>query len=47
MNVTNAVLAVQVVTYIVLGVLFLDSGDWRFGVAQFLLAIVQGVIYFA
>jgi hypothetical protein len=40
-----ALLAIQVATFVVLGAIFLARGDWRLGVAQVLLAIVQGVIY--
>lgn len=41
----TAILAIQVATFVALGVLFLHSGDWRLGVAQLLLAAVQAVIY--
>jgi hypothetical protein len=41
----GALLALQVATYVGLGVLYLTRGDWRFGVAQLLLAVVQAVIY--
>lgn len=41
----NAILAVQVATFLALGVYFLAAGDWRLGTAQLLLAAVQGVIY--
>jgi hypothetical protein len=40
-----AVLAVQVATYVVLGLLYVRSGNWRYAVAQLLLAAVQAVIY--
>lgn len=38
-------LFVQVFTFIALGVIYLMEGQWRLGVAQLLLALVQGVIY--
>lgn len=41
----NAILAVQIATFAALGFLFILDGDWRLGVAQLLLALVQGVIY--
>lgn len=41
----TAILAVQVLTFIALGVMFLGAGEWRLGVAQLLLAAVQAVIY--
>lgn len=41
----TALLLIQVATFVALGVLFLAAGDWRLGVAQLLLAAVQGVIY--
>lgn len=41
----TVVLGVQVATYIVLGVMFLVTGDWRLGATQLLLAIVQALIY--
>lgn len=40
-----AVLGAQVVTYLILGVYFLSVGNWRLGVAQLLLAAVQGVLF--
>lgn len=39
------ILIIQVITFILLGIYFLDLGDWRLGTAQLLLAIVQGIIY--
>ena len=39
------VLALQVATYVTLGIMFLVQGNWRFGVTQLLLASVQGIIY--
>lgn len=39
------VLALQVATFLWLGMHFLLSGQWRLGVAQVLLAAVQAVIY--
>ena len=38
-------LAVQVATFVALGLLFLVDGQVRLGVAQILLAAVQAVIY--
>ena len=40
-----AVLAIQVATYLPLGWYFYSTGNWRLCVAQWLLAIVQAVIY--
>ncbi len=40
------VLAIQVTTYLVLGTIFLlTPGQWRLGVVQLLLAVVQGILY--
>jgi hypothetical protein len=39
------ILVVQCLTFLALGALFLSQGNWRLGVAQLLLLIVQGVIY--
>lgn len=39
------ILIIQVATFLALGAMFLASGDWRLGVAQILLAVVQAVIY--
>ena len=41
----TGVLIAQLVTFVLLGALFLASGEWRLGTAQLLLAAVQGVIY--
>jgi hypothetical protein len=41
----TTVLAVQVLTFVLLGALFLASGQPRLGIAQILLAAVQAVIY--
>jgi len=41
-----ALIAVQVVTFVVAGGLFVANGDFRLGIAQLLLAAVQGIIYF-
>ena len=41
----TAILGVQVATFVGLGAMFLAAGDWRLGAAQFLLAVVQAVIY--
>jgi hypothetical protein len=38
-------LAIQVATFVALGVLFLAGGQLRLGIAQLLLAAVQAVIY--
>ena len=40
-----AILVVQIATFAALGALFCLAGDYRLGVAQLLLAAVQGVIY--
>lgn len=40
-----ALLGVQIVTFLGLGVLFLAHGQTRLGIAQLLLAAVQAVIY--
>jgi hypothetical protein len=39
------ILVVQVATFVALGIHFLASGDWRLGVSQVLLAVVQAIIY--
>lgn len=39
------VLGVQIGMFLVLGALFLAAGNWRLGIAQWLLAAVQLVIY--
>jgi hypothetical protein len=41
----TAVLAVQVGTFVALGGWFFTAGQWRLGLAQFLLAAVQAIIY--
>lgn len=41
----SVVLVIQVVTFVWLGALFFQRGDWRLGTAQLLLAVVQAVIY--
>ncbi len=41
----TAALVIQIGTFLVLGAIFIGSGQWRLGVAQLLLAAVQGVIY--
>lgn len=41
----TVLLAIQVLTFVVLGGLFLADGQTRLGIAQILLAAVQGVIY--
>ena len=40
-----ATLGVQVVTFLMLGVAFIATGDWKLGTAQLLLAGVQGLVY--
>lgn len=39
------VLMIQVLTFVALGCWFLANGETQLGVAQWLLAAVQGVIY--
>ena len=39
------VLAVQCATYVALGAVFVASGNWKLGVAQWLLAGVQALIF--
>ena len=41
----KALLAVQVAPFVGLGIFFLRDGQWRLGLAQVLLAVVQAVIY--
>lgn len=41
----QAVLGVQVATFVALGAYFIAHGSARLGVAQLLLAVVQAVIY--
>lgn len=41
----DAVLGLQVLTYLVLGTMFIGMGQWRLGTVQLLLAVVQGVLY--
>lgn len=41
----NLVLTIQVATFIILGAMFIASGQTRLGIAQVLLAAVQAVIY--
>lgn len=43
--IVGVILTIQVLTFVALGVCFLSIGEWRLGVAQILLAAVQGVIY--
>lgn len=45
MNYVIPVLAVQVLTFVALGAMFLAAGQVRLGIAQILLALVQAVIY--
>lgn len=40
-----AILGCQILTFGALGVVFVLNGQWRLGVAQGLLALVQGVVY--
>jgi hypothetical protein len=44
-EVVYPILIVQVLTFVLLGVVFMVGGEFRLGVAQLLLAAVQGVIY--
>lgn len=39
------ILGIQVATFVALGIYFCIAGNWRLGVAQLLLALVQAVIY--
>jgi len=39
------ILAVQILTFVALGIIYLAQGEWRLGTAQILLAAVQGIIY--
>jgi hypothetical protein len=41
----TALLSVQVASFLALGAIFIHVGDWRLGIAQILLAVVQAVIY--
>jgi hypothetical protein len=41
----TALLTLQVLTFVALGGWFLFQGNWRLGLAQLLLAGVQGVLY--
>lgn len=41
----RAILIVQLVTYMALGVMFLRTGDYRFAGAQFLLTGVQTLLF--
>jgi hypothetical protein len=41
----QALLAVQIFTFVCFGVISLRNGETRLGVAQLLLAVVQYVIY--
>jgi hypothetical protein len=45
MNAMNAILLIQVASFVGLGILFIAAGQWRLGVAQILLAAVQLIIY--
>ena len=45
MSPLNLVLSVQVMTFVILGLAFISSGQWRLGVSQLLLATVQALIY--
>lgn len=44
---TTTLLVIQVVTFVGLGLVRLAAGDWRLGVAQLLLALVQAIVYSA
>ena len=39
------VLALQVLTFIALGILFMREGQWRLGACQVMLAGVQAILY--
>jgi hypothetical protein len=41
----SALVIVQVLTFVALGVMLIIQRDWRLGLAQLLLAGVQGLIY--
>ena len=40
-----ALLIVQVMTFVILGAVFIARGDYRVGIGQLLLAGVQGIVY--
>lgn len=42
---TRWLIAVQVATFVLLGAVFMQQGQWRLGFAQILLAVVQAIIY--
>lgn len=41
----KVVLAIQVITFVFMGAMFIAHGQYRLGFAQLLLAMVQAVIY--
>lgn len=41
----TALIVAQVVTYVGLGGLLVAQGEWRLGVAQLLLAVVQTLLF--
>ena len=41
----SAILAVQVITFVAIGAVFIAQGQLRLGIAQLLLAGVQAIIY--
>lgn len=41
----TAILVIQAVTFVVLGAMFIHTGDVKLGAAQLLLAGVQGLVY--
>lgn len=43
----TGLVTVQVASFVGLGALMISQRDWRLGVAQLLLAGVQGLIYYA
>lgn len=45
MSAMTAVLAVQALTFVALGAMFLKTGDLKLGAAQLLLAAVQALVY--
>lgn len=41
----RALVVIQIVTFIPASYIFTKEGNWRLGIAQLLLAFVQGLIY--
>jgi hypothetical protein len=46
-QVTNGVVILQIVTFVVLCALLIATGAWRLGLAQGLLAIITWLVYWA